>query len=508
MSSSGELGLKGGRLSLEEVKDVAVSRRKVRLSPEAVQAIGISHQFVQRQIATGQTIYGLNTGFGPLSDVRIPPDQIEKLQYNFLRSHAAGIGTPIPDSHVRAMLLLRANALAIGKSGVSLEVVNQLIEFLNRGVHPIVPEQGSVGASGDLAPLAHMCLLLIGEGKARIDGLEMSGKEALEKVGLKPVKLGPKEGLALTNGTQFMSAFGVLNLLEAERLCDVADAAAAMSVEALRGTSTAFDSLIHEARPHPGQIRVAQRMRAFLVDGGYSEISKSHRECGRVQDPYSFRCVPQVHGASRDALRWVREVLEREINSVTDNPLVFAAQEKILSGGNFHGQILSIAMDLLSIAVAELGSISEERIDKLVNPAFSGLPAFLIQDSGVNSGLMIVQYAAASIVSENKTLCHPASVDSIPTSLHKEDHVSMGAWAARKAAKVVENVRRILSMEFLAAAQGVELLRPLKTGERLEKIHSLIRSNVAGLTVDRSPHEDVLWIEGALKEGKFDSLIS
>ena len=499
----------GNDLTLEEVRQVALEGRKVELSPHAVRRVERAHEFLLSQSKKGGAVYGLNTGFGPLSDVRIANEDIETLQCNFLRSHAVGVGEYISDRYVRAMLLLRANALAIGNSGVSLQVVEHLLAFLNRDLCPLVPEQGSVGASGDLAPLAHLSLCLIGEGRARVKGKEMSGAQALKAVGLKPLRLGPKEGLALTNGTQFMTAFGTLNLLEAEHLCDIADAAGAMSVEALRGTGTAFSPEIHQIRPHPGQILAAEHVRRMLGPGSKkSEIAKSHENCGKIQDPYSIRCIPQVHGASRDAIAWVREVLEREINSVTDNPLVFPASKQILSGGNFHGQIVSMAMDFLAIAVAELASISEIRLDKLMNPAFSSLPIFLTRQSGLNSGFMIVQYAAASIVSENKTLCHPACVDSIPTSVEKEDHVSMGAWATRKAARVIANSRRVLGMEIVAACQAIDLLRPLRSSEPIEEIHGLVRKHIHRLDADRSMHDDLRKIEQMIAEREFEPVLA
>ncbi len=503
--------LKLGRraLTLEDVRDVAKEGRKVELSDAAVKRIEKSHRYLQSQVALGDAIYGVNTGFGLLSNVRIPDDDIEKLQYNLLRSHACGMGNALPDEAVRAMLLLRAANLAIGHSGVSLRLVQSILTLLNRGVCPIIPEQGSVGASGDLAPLAHLALVLIGEGRARVRGREMSGSHALRAAGMKPLRLGAKEGLALINGTQFMTALGTLALLESEHLCDVADVAAAMTVEAMRGTETAFEEEIHRVRPHPGQVQVAKRIRKILLSGGgLSEIARSHENCGKVQDPYSLRCAPQVHGASRDALAYVRQVLEREVNSVTDNPLVFPDEKRILSGGNFHGQTVAIVMDLLSIAMAEIASISEQRIEKLVNPAISDLPAFLMADSGINSGFMIVQVAAASIVSENKTLCHPASVDSIPTSADKEDHVSMGAWAARKASTVVVNARRVLAMELLASTQGIDLLRPLRSSEMLERVHKLIRKKVPRIDVDRAFHEDIRQIEQMLESGDFAELVA
>lgn len=503
------LPLGASPLSLEDVREVALEGRRVELAPAALKRIEKAHRFLAAECKKGEAIYGLNTGFGPLSDVRIANEDIERLQYNFLRSHASGMGPYLGDEHVRAMLLLRANALAVGNSGVAPATIQSLLVFLNRGLCPLVPEQGSVGASGDLAPLAHLSLVLIGEGRARVKGREMSGAQALRAVGLKPLKLGPKEGLALTNGTQFMSAFGTLALLEAEHLCDVADATGAMTVEALRGTETAFEPEIHKLRPHPGQIRSAANVRGLLLAGGRkSEIARSHEGCGKVQDPYSLRCIPQVHGASRDAISWVRQVLEREINSVTDNPLVFPDAKKILSGGNFHGQILAIAMDVLAIAVAELASISERRTDKLMNPAFSGLPIFLTRNSGLNSGLMITQYAAAAIVSENKGLCHPASVDSIPTSVDKEDHVSMGAWGARKAAKVVENVRRVLAIELFAVTQAIDLLRPLRTSEPLERIHQTVRKRIPRVEQDRFIHDDLRFLEQLIANRELAPILS
>lgn len=496
-------------LSLEEVREVALEGRRVELSPSAIRKIEKAHKFLQSCLKDSGAIYGVNTGFGLLANVRVPDPDLESLQYNLLRSHACGVGTWIEDHYVRAMLLLRASALALGNSGVSLKLVEQILALLNRGICPCVPEQGSVGASGDLAPLSHLALVLIGEGKARVRGKEVSGAQALKSAGLKPIRLGPKEGLALINGTQFMTAIGSLALLEAERLANVADLAGAMTVEALRGTETAFESEIHSVRPHPGQVFSAQRMQCLLLSGGgKSEIALSHENCGKVQDPYSVRCIPQVHGASRDALTFVRQVLEREINSVTDNPLVFPSEKKILSGGNFHGQIIAIAMDILSIAAAELASISEQRIEKLINPTISDLPAFLTKEGGLNSGFMIVQVAAASIVSENKTLCHPASVDSIPTSADKEDHVSMGAWAARKAAKVVVNSRKVIAMELLSAAQGIDLLRPLRSSEVIEKAHRMIRKKVPRLDADRSFQEDLAFLDQWIGSKELAELLS
>jgi histidine ammonia-lyase len=502
------LKLGHGDLTLEEISEVARHGRKVELSPAAVKKINLAHTFLQTKVKSGQTLYGVNTGFGLLSNVKIPPRDIETLQYNLLRSHACGTGAYLKDEQVRAMLLLRATNLAQGHSGVSLGLVKQILACLNRGICPLIPEQGSVGASGDLAPLSHLALVLIGEGRARVKGREMTGLQALKKARLKPIRLGPKEGLALINGTQFMTAIGTLALLDAEYLFDLADVIGAMSVEAMRGTETAFEPEIHRVRPHPGQVLVAKNIKKVLTSGGRkSQISLSHENCGKVQDPYSMRCMPQVHGASRDSLNFVRGVLEREVNSVTDNPLVFPKEGKILSGGNFHGQIVSIAMDLMAIASAEIASISEQRIEKLVNPAISDLPAFLTAQGGINSGFMIVQVAAASIVSENKTLCHPASVDSIPTSADKEDHVSMGAWAARKAATVVDNTRRVLSMELLASCQGIDFLRPLRTSETLEEVHASLRKIVPRVLQDRNFSEDFKLVDELIRSKQFESLV-
>jgi histidine ammonia-lyase len=489
------LGLGRSPLTLEQVEKVARGEWKVKISRPAALRIDKANRYLLAKARSGKTIYGVNTGFGLLSNVRIDDADLARLQLNLLRSHAVGTGEALPREQVRAMILLRAATLTQGNSGVSLRVVQALVDLLNHDISPWIPEQGSVGASGDLSPLAHLALVLIGEGKARVDGVLMSGAEALKKRKLKPVQLGPKEGLALINGTQFMAALGVFAVLEAEQLYRVAALSGAMTLEALRGTTTAFDPKIHAVRPHPGQVETAKLMRELLDHPRKSEIARSHEGCGKVQDPYSLRCIPQVHGATLDTIRFVRAIVEREINSVTDNPLVFVDEDQVLSGGNFHGQYLALAMDYLAIAVAELGSISEQRIEKLINPAISDLPAFLMKKSGINSGFMIVQVAAASIVNENKTLCHPASVDTIPTSADKEDHVSMGAWAARKCMTVIRNTRRILSMELLSGAQGVDLLAPLKTSPRLEKVKRELRSRVPYFEEDAPFYEAISEVE-------------
>jgi len=487
--STYELGKKP--LTLEDVHTIATQKVRVSLSAAAKKRIEKASAFLKKKSQSNEVIYGVNTGFGILSNVRIEKKDLAQLQVNLLRSHAVGTGQPLPREKVRAMVLLRAATLTQGNSGVSLALVQGLLQLLNSDITPWIPEQGSVGASGDLSPLAHLALVLIGEGKAYVGGKLVTGSKALASKRLKPIALGPKEGLALINGTQFMAALSVFAVLESEQLIRVANQAGAMTLEALRGTTVAFDSKIHAVRPHPGQIETARVLRDLLSHPKKSQIAESHEGCGKVQDPYSLRCMPQVHGASLDTIRFVRSIIEREINSVTDNPLVFVDQNEVLSGGNFHGQYLALAMDFLSIAMAEIASISEQRIEKLINPAISDLPAFLMKKSGVNSGFMIVQVAAASIVSENKTLTHPASVDTIPTSADKEDHVSMGAWAARKALLVVENTRRVLAMELMAGAQGIDLLRPLRSTLMLEKLHSAIRKKVPYFTEDAPFYEAI-----------------
>jgi histidine ammonia-lyase len=479
------------QIRIEDVYDIARKHIRVKLTPAAKKRIIKANEFLKKKAKSGDTIYGVNTGFGILSNVKIEAHDLEQLQLNLLRSHAVGTGRPLFKDQVRAMLFLRAATLTQGNSGVSLRLVEALLDLLNHEIIPWIPEQGSVGASGDLSPLAHLALVLVGEGKAYVDGKLVSGKRALKLKKLEPVVLGPKEGLALINGTQFMAALAVFAVGESEQLFRVANLSGAMTLEALRGTAVAFDKKIHAVRPHPGQIEVAKIFRDLLDHPKKSEIALSHEGCDRVQDPYSLRCIPQVHGPILETIRFVKTIVEREINSVTDNPLVFVDEDEILSGGNFHGQYLAMGMDFLSIAMAELASISEQRIEKLINPAISDLPAFLMKKSGINSGFMIVQVAAASIVSENKTLAHPASVDTIPTSADKEDHVSMGAWASRKCLMIIHNVRRVLSMEMLAACQGVDLLRPLKSTKTLEKIHAQVRTKIPYFEEDAPFYEAI-----------------
>ena len=457
-----------------------------------------SHQVV-RHIAGGRTaVYGVTTGFCKLADQRIPPRDIQQLQVNLLRSHAAGVGEPLTREETRGMLLLRANVLARGYSGVRPAVVEHLMTLLNRDVLPVIPCRGSVGASGDLAPLAHLALVLIGEGEAVVGGRRLPGRAALARARIKPLQLEAKEGLSLVNGTQAMLALGLLALRRGELLVDTADVAGALTLEALKGTPVAFDARIHKLRPYPGQLAVAANLRA-LVAG--SEIRVSHLTCQRVQDAYSLRCMPQVHGAVRDALTHVRATLEIEINSVTDNPLVFADRQQVLSGGNFHGQPLGLALDYLAIAMTELASISERRIERLTNPEYGDLPPFLSPHPGLNSGFMLAQVTAAALASENKVLSHPASVDSIPTSGNREDHVSMGMGSALKLKQVLSNCEHIFAIELLCAAQGVDFHRPLRPGGGSRRALALIRRQVPELKEDRMLAPDIERIRALVASG-------
>jgi histidine ammonia-lyase len=490
----------GKNLTLDELSQVSYASGKsvrVVLSLTAKKEIAFARKFIESKLSSDEAIYGVNTGFGMLSNVRISKDKLSELQVNLIRSHSVGVGPALSIPEVRAAILLRANTLASGHSGVSVAVVEALLSLLNSDINPYIPEQGSVGACGDLAPLAHMALCLIGEGKAFYNGKLIAASKALKSANLSPYSLKPKEGLSLINGTQVMTAVASLTLLKAKRLCDLADVAAAMSVEGLKGSITPFDPKISGIRPHRGQKIVAARMTKLLQQ---SQIMESHADCDKVQDPYSLRCVPQVHGICRDVIDSVKDILETEINAVTDNPLVFAKEKQILSGGNFHGEYVAVAMDQLAIAIQELASISEQRIAKLVNPTMSGLPAFLAKDGGLNSGFMIVHVAAASLVSENKVLCHPASVDSIPTSADKEDHVSMGTIAAIKCRKVLQNVWNVISMEFLCASQAVEFHWPLKPSKNLIKVQHAIRKRVPLINKDRSFYVDMAKISQMMED--------
>jgi histidine ammonia-lyase len=492
--------LDGLSLTPEDVELVANGRGSVNLAEKARERIQASRRCIVSAVERGKLVYGVNTGFGALSNVVIDPGQIEELQENIIRSHSTGIGEPFPEKEVRAMMLLRANTLARGNSGVRLELVQALLDLLNRGVHPLVPQKGSVGASGDLAPLAHMASVLIGEGEAVFRGDKHKGADALKRAGLSPIKLSAKEGLALINGTPAMTAAGLLALLKAERLVKVADIAGAATLDALRGTLTAFDPDIQTVRPHSGQLKVAENFMKLMYQ---SEITVSHKDCPRIQDAYSLRCIPQVHGAVRDVLDFVRNVISIEINSATDNPLVFPEKDKIESGGNFHGEPVAFALDFLGIAMSEIGGISERRIEKLLNPVFSELPPFLTDKGGLHSGLMMVQVSAAALASENKILASPASVDSIPTSSDKEDHVSMGTIAARKSKEIIENVEHILAMEMLCSSQGLFFLEPLKPGTGIQAEYRVIREAVDPITEDRSYHEDIRAIRDLIESGKF-----
>ena len=479
----------GNSLTLEDVVNVARFNYKVELAESAIPKIKKSRAYVEEVLDRGDVIYGINTGFGKFSDVAIGPDQIKELQKNLIYADAAGIGKSFDTEIIRAMMILRANAISKGYSGVYVETVQVLIDMLNKGVHPQVREKGSVGASGDLCPLAHMVLVVIGEGEAEYEGEIMSGGEAMAKAGIKPIELGAKEGLALINGTQAMMGVAVFAVYDSETLMKSADIISALTMESLQGIIDAYDERIHLARPHKGQIGVAKNLRK-LTEGSKLTTRQGEK---RIQDAYTLRCIPQIHGASRPAIEYVKEVIETEINSATDNPLIFPDGDNpaIYSGGNFHGQPVAIAMDTLGIAMAEYANVSERRIERLVNPQLSGLPGFLVKEGGVNCGFMIPQYAAAAVVSENKILAHPASVDSIPTSANQEDHVSMGTIGARKAREIIEHVRYVLGVELLCAAQATDFSDPNKLGKGSKIAYETIRSQVSFMEKDRVLYPDM-----------------
>jgi histidine ammonia-lyase len=496
--------ISGCPISLAQLNAVATGNERIELSDESRDRIHKSRAVVDKILEQNQVIYGISTGFGKLSDVKIEPDALRRLQLNLVRSHSCGVGKPLSISEVRAMIFLRANVLALGFSGVRLEVVDSLCQMLNHKVYPVVPEKGSVGASGDLAPLAHLALALIGEGESFFENERLASADALARAGLKPIVLEAKDGLALLNGTQGMHAVGGLALFRAKRLAHVADVAGAMTLEGLMGTPRAFDLRIQKARPHPGQIAVADHMRALLRQ---SEIRESHRENDpRVQDAYSVRCIPQVHGAVRDALGYVEKILGIESAGATDNPLVFPESGDVISGGNFHGAPLAHAFDFAAIAVTDLMSISERRIERMVNPDLSyGLPAFLARKPGLHSGMMIAQVAAASLLNEAKVLAHPASIDNVPTSAGKEDHVSMGMTSAIKLRSIVENAENLLAIELLAGAEALEHRRPLKGGSGVERAYATVRKYAEPLLEDRALAPDIAAIATAIRAGKFDS---
>ena len=489
----------GNSLTIEQVVRVAREGAKVELATNASDRMQTSRKALEKLVEDGRTIYAINTGVGELVDVRIPPEELKHLQVNLLRSHACGVGERYPVEIVRAMMLLRANALAKGYSGVRPEVVEMLIKMLNKDVHPSVPRQGSVGASGDLVMLAHLGLAMIGEGEADAgSGFEPGGR-ALRRKKISPLSLEPKEAISIINGTQAMGAIGVLSVNDAATLADNAQLAAAMSLEALKGTSSAFDMRISRVRPHKGQLHVSRNMLSLLHG---SEIMVSHHDCPKIQDAYTLRCIPQVIGASLEAIWYAEDVLDVEMNSATDNPLFFPEDQMVISGGNFHGQPVALAMDFLGLAAHELGSFSERRTARLVDEKLSGLPAFLTRHGGVGSGLMVPQYVAASIVSENKVLVHPASADSIPTSANQEDHNSMGTIAAWKARQIVENCGRVIAIEMITAAQGLDFIH-LSSSPGIEKVKAVLRKEVPALEEDRSLGAEIEKVAQMISAGVF-----
>lgn len=487
----------GNTLTFDDCISVARYNTKVKLSATAVKNVDKCRKYVDKVISKGEVVYGLTTGFGKFSNVIIDTKDIDKLQENLILSHAVSVGKPYSVEQTRAIMLLRANVLAKGFSGIKLQTLQTLIDMLNLGIHPLIPSQGSVGASGDLSPLSHLALVIIGKGQAEFNGKIYSGKTALKKAGLQPVKLAAKEGLALNNGTQVMTAVGLLSYLEAESLVKSSDIVAAMTIDAMKGTTKAFHPLIHNVRPHKGQITSAQNILTMLQN---SPLMESHRNCGNVQDPYSLRCTPQVHGAVRDAMEYVRRTLEIEINAATDNPLIFPDAERVISGGNFHGEPLAIALDTLAIAISEIASISERRIEQMLNPNLNrGLPAFLSNKPGLDSGFMIAQLTAASVVSENKVLSHPASVDTIPTSANQEDHVSMGSVSANKVLRVVDNVNTVLAIELMVALQALDY-RKIPSSMIIENIRKAIRKSIPTLKQDRILYDDINFLKAFLKQ--------
>ena len=494
------VALDGNSLTIADVVKVARKFEHVQLNPTAIRGIKQARKLVDDYVADGKVMYGISTGFGKFSDVVISPNDVERLQLNLIVSHACAVGEPFPQDVVRAIMLLRANALAKGYSGIHVATVNQLINMLNARIHPVVPCQGSLGASGDLAPLAHIVLPMLGLGQVEYLGEILSGENALKKAGLQPITLQAKEGLALINGTQAMTAIGALLINDAEELLLTANTAAALTMEALQGIPLAYDRKVHAVRHQVGQMAVASEMRRLLA-GSHQITSQGEI---RVQDAYSLRCVPQVHGASLDAIKYIKGVINCEINAATDNPLIFCEENQVISAGNFHGQPIALAMDFLKIALAELANISERRLERVVNPQLSGgLPAFLTPMGGLNSGMMIAQYTAASLVSENKVLAHPASVDSIPSSANQEDHVSMGTTAARQARMIYNNVCYVIAIELMAAAQGLEFFENPQLGEGTKKAYQVVRDVVEPLYNDRVLHTDFEVIANLIKEGKF-----
>ena len=496
--------IEDGHLTIGDVVKVARNFETITLSEKAIAAVNKARAYVDEKLEKGEIIYGLTTGFGKFSDRFIPREDTAALQKNLIISHSCGMGDPYPTEVVRGAMLLRINALARGNSGVRLETLETLVNMLNKGVHPVVPQKGSLGASGDLAPLSHIVLVMLGEGEAEYKGEVMSGKAAMEKAGIKTIELSAKEGLALINGTQIMTSMAALLCHDARLLAKTADIALAMTGEALNAITKAFDPKVHLVRGHKGQIESAENMARLLED---SKLS-ARVQPGKVQDAYSLRCAPQVHGASRDAIDYVYAAVEREINAVTDNPIVFSDEDDVISAGNFHGQPMALAMDFLAIAMAELSNISERRTERLVNPQLSaGLPAFLTEDGGVNSGFMIVQYSAASMVSENKVYCHPASVDSIPSSANQEDHVSMGTTAARKARMVLDNVQKVLGIELFCASQGIYFRGEDKLATATDALYKHIRKSVSPVKEDRVMYTELAKFDRMVKNGEVVAVV-
>jgi len=494
--------LTGTNLDLHQLTEIARAKPgevKVTIAPTSWEAMKKSRQIVLEIVRKGRPVYGINTGFGALASKQIAEQDLAQLQYNLIRSHCTGVGRPFDRSTTRAIMLARANCLIQGFSGVTPETVKLLLEMVNHDITPVVPEKGSVGASGDLAPLSHIALALIGEGEVEFGGKILRSELAFHQVGLEPAKLGPKDGLALINGTSVMLALGALAVVDVERIMKQADIISCQTLDAVRGTPSAFDVRISQLKPQPGQVAVSENL-LKIIKG--SEIINSHPDDGKVQDPYSLRCIPQVHGACRQTLRHAAEVLTIELNSVTDNPLVFPDTGDVVSGGNFHGEALALCLDYLAMGVSEIGNIAERRVEKMMNPHFSDLPAFLTKNSGLNSGLMIAHVTMAALASENKGLCHPASVDSIPTSTDKEDHVSMGVTAGRKLHEVIRNVQHCLAIELLCNTQGLEFLRPLKSSPALERVVAFVRKHVAPIEDDRIFHKDIERLTQLVQNGE------
>ncbi len=497
-----KLVLDGKSLTIDDVYKVAHGTpvtTEVVIHPNAIKNLKKSNEFVNKIVNEEKVTYGINTGFGALSSKFISKENLEELQYNLIRSHCTGVGQNFSIPITRAIMLLRANCLIQGHSGITPSIISLLVDFINLGIHPLIPKKGSVGASGDLAPLSHLALALIGEGEVEFQGKTYHSKYAIELIKKEPARLGPKDGLALINGTTVMAALGCLSVVEAKMMAKSADIISAMTLEAVRGTTAAFDPRISKLKPHKGQIAVAQNM-MNLLEG--SEILTSHTNCDKVQDPYSLRCIPQVHGSCRQTFSHAEEILNIEINSVTDNPLVFPDEGDVISGGNFHGEALAFCMDYMALGLAELGNMSERRVEKMMNPSFSDLPAFLTKDSGLNSGMMIAHVTSAALVSENKILCHPASIDSIPTSTDKEDHVSMGVTAGRKLYEILENLSYILAIEIHCNTQGYDFLRPLKSSPALEGVYKLVRQHVQVVTKDRVFNKEIEKLAELIRRGE------